>query len=77
MTALNIKQEQSTVPVNEPILDIDDLAGELRIKKSWLYSQTRLKGADTIPVVRVGKYLRFFKSQVLEWLQRTGGRDGQ
>jgi len=54
---------------NEEMLTPEQLARNLNVDKSWVYSQTRRKGPDAIPVVRVGKYCRFIKSEVIEWLR--------
>ena len=51
------------------LLTAQEMADRLRVPVSWLYGQTRQKGKGTIPVLRVGKYLRFRESQVLEWLK--------
>jgi excisionase family DNA binding protein len=47
---------------------VDELAKILKVPKSWIYSRTREKGADSIPRIKVGKYLRFDIKQVLNWL---------
>jgi predicted DNA-binding transcriptional regulator AlpA len=52
-----------------PLLDINEMAADLKIPKSWLYSKTRQQGENSIPVLRVGKYLRFDPVEVREWLR--------
>ncbi len=47
-----------------------EMAEILRTPLSWIYGQTRLKGENTIPTVRVGKYIRFKKNEVLSWLEQ-------
>ena len=47
---------------------IDELADRLKVQKSWIYKQTRLSGDDSIPKIRVGKYLRFEPEKVDSWL---------
>ena len=49
--------------------DIREMARILKVPKSWLYGQTRLRGPGTIPRLYVGKYLRFDPAQVIAWLQ--------
>ena len=51
------------------LLTIDELSQKLKIKKSWVYSQTRMKGENTIPCLRVGKYCRFDYEEVVDWLK--------
>ena len=47
-----------------------ELAKELKVDTSWVYSRTRLTGPDAIPRIKVGKYLRFQITEVMEWLKR-------
>lgn len=49
--------------------DIDEMATILRVPKSWLYGQTRRRGPGAIPVLHVGKYLRFDAEAVIAWLE--------
>jgi excisionase family DNA binding protein len=56
--------------VKERLLTCKELAECLRVPVSWVYAQTRQKGTDTIPIIRVGKYCRFVEQDVLEWLRR-------
>jgi excisionase family DNA binding protein len=48
------------------LLTLAEIADFLRVKPSWVYNRTRL---NAIPHKRVGKYLRFEKSEVLKWLK--------
>ena len=52
------------------LVDSDGLAEYLNVPKSWVYEKTRDKGKDSIPRVKVGKYVRFNVHEVLEWLKR-------
>jgi len=71
------KMESSKMSEEMRYLDIDELAKILGIKRSWVYGQTRLRGADAIPCLRVGKYLRFDLPKVLCWLEKRSGRDDE
>ena len=51
--------------MNDRLLDPDQLAAKLAVPKSWVYAQTRKKGPEAIPRLRVGKYVRFRESDVL------------
>ena len=51
------------------LVDISELAKKLGVRKSWIYSRTRLKGDDQIPCLRIGKYLRFEFNNVMQWLK--------
>ena len=52
------------------LLTVSELSDELKTPVSWIYSRTRQKGPDAIPVIRVGKYCRFRLTEVLEWLEK-------
>lgn len=58
------------------LLTIEEMAERLKVPVSWLYHRTRQKGPDTIPVIRVGKYLRFNETLVLRWIEQQQGDDG-
>lgn len=53
------------------LLTIEELAATLKVKKSWIYGQTRRRAEDRIPQVRVGKYLRFKIDDVTAWLEKN------
>ena len=57
------------------LLTVDELAAELKVPKSWIYSRTRLSGEDKIPHIKCGKYCRFDFERVLEWLNEQQSRD--
>lgn len=52
------------------LLNIDELAERLKVRKSWVYGETRKSGEGSIPRLKVGKYLRFSLAEVLEWLRK-------
>lgn len=53
----------------EELADVEGLAKVLKVKSSWVYSQTRKTGPNSIPRIKVGKYLRFVLDDVFKWLQ--------
>lgn len=53
----------------EEILTVDELAEDWKVPKSWVYARTRETGPDAIPRIKVGKYIRFEKDKVTEWLK--------
>ncbi|UCE08542.1 MAG: helix-turn-helix domain-containing protein [bacterium] len=54
----------------EELLTIDQMCEIFKVDPSWFYKETRRKKSpDTIPVVRIGKYLRFRLSEVMAWLE--------
>lgn len=69
------RHQTSAIPeislnTQEKPVDVQGLAEHYNIAPSWVYGETRKKGTDTIPCIRVGKYLRFFISEVESWLRR-------
>jgi excisionase family DNA binding protein len=70
--ALGVHQ-QST----DPLLTADEVAALLRVTKAWVYAQTR---AQRIPHVPLGRYVRYRRSAVIDWiaaLERQSGRGGR
>lgn len=56
---------------DEPLLTVEDIAGLLNVRRRFVYE----KAADgTIPSLLVGRYRRFERQAVEEWLeaQRCG-----
>lgn len=51
-------------------LTIDEMAKLLKVHNSWLYSRTRMTGPESIPKVKVGKYIRFIKDDVMAWIKK-------
>jgi excisionase family DNA binding protein len=56
-----------------PLLTIEEAAGLLRVKVTWLYERTR---TNEVPHVKLGKYLRFDQDELLAWT-RQFKRDGR
>lgn len=54
-------------------LTIDEAAALIRVRKSWLYERTR---TNTVPHVKLGKYLRFDRDELLAWTKKFH-RDGR
>lgn len=57
------------------ILTPDELAKRLKVGVSWVYEKSRSRGkygGKPLPVLRMGRYLRFAWPDVVEWM-----REGQ
>ena len=54
---------------NNELLTIQEMADRLKVKKSFLYFRTMQTGANAIPRVKIGKYLRFSPGAVMEWIE--------
>ena len=61
--------EQPYVDTQE-LLTVDELASLLKVPRSWIYGRTRRRGADRLPYVKLGKYVRFETGVVQAWLTR-------
>lgn len=60
-------QVSSSGAPRKSLADIDEAAAFLKVPRSWLYERTR-KG--TVPLIRVGKYLRFDLEDIVEWARK-------
>ena len=56
--------------MNQNFLTVSELASKLKVPKSWIYGRTRRAGAGSIPKLKVGKYLRFVETDVMDWLRK-------
>ncbi len=54
--------------VNDTLLTPREVAEMLRVPISWVYERTRRPGTARLPHIKIGKYLRFRKEDVLGWL---------
>ncbi len=53
------------------ILTVQELASRLKVKPTWVYEKMRGRGANPLPVFKIGRYLRFSWADVCAWLQST------
>jgi excisionase family DNA binding protein len=58
----------------DELLTLEEAAALLKVPKSWIYERTR-KGA--IPHVKLGKYLRFPRFDLLQWINTQKRSAGQ
>jgi len=59
-------------PVVSEILDLADAAALLRVEPQTLYSWTRSRSRVRIPYRRLGKFLRFERTELLTWFNTLG-----
>ena len=62
--ATEMENETATEAASRDLLDVDEVAARLRVKKSWVYSHV-----NDLGVIRAGKYLRFEWATVLARLR--------
>ncbi len=54
------------------LMTVEELASYLGVKKQWVYEKTHL---NIIPYYKVGKYPRYRKSKIDEWLLEKENRN--
>ena len=54
--------------INGQLLTVSEIAETLKVPVSWVYERTRRRGTERLPHMKIGKYLRFRKEDVLGWL---------
>jgi excisionase family DNA binding protein len=62
--------DESPIQIFAPesiLLDADELSQILRVPRSWVYSHLR-----ELPVIRLGRYVRFKRSEVERFLEERG-----
>ena len=68
---------QSTIPPTNPaaplaigdeLLTVNDAARFLRVTVSWVYEHTRDDAEDRLPFVKLGKYVRFDRTDLREFI---------
>jgi len=57
---------------HDQLYTVSEIADDLRVPKSWIYSRTRETGPDSMPRLKLGKYLRFEKEKVRKWAAKSG-----
>ncbi len=71
---MNTEESQPVPYAPEALLTPSELAQRLKVSETWVYEQTRARATfrseEVIPVVPVGRYLRFYWPDVCEWLQK-------
>ena len=57
------------------ILTLKEVAERLKVSERWVYEKSRRRSQNPLPVIRIGRYLRFDWVSVSAWLHRqtTGG----
>jgi excisionase family DNA binding protein len=58
----------------DTIFDVQGMAEYLRVRKQWVYDKVHL---NDIPHYKVGKYPRFRKSKIDEWLKQREKGNGR
>jgi excisionase family DNA binding protein len=75
--AENIKSQppmQGNQGGDSSIMDVDGLAQYLKVDKQWVYDRVY---RNAIPHYKLGKYPRFKKTMIDEWLKKMERGDGR
>jgi excisionase family DNA binding protein len=61
----------SADPLSAEILTPKDVAKILHVTPDWVREKCRARASNPLPVLRLGKYIRFRRTDVLAWLDST------
>jgi predicted DNA-binding transcriptional regulator AlpA len=65
----------SNIPSSNSLLLPHELAKALNVSVSWVRTHSAPSAKDRLPVMKVGGFLRYDLTEVLEWIsQRSNGR---
>ncbi len=56
--------------IHTKLLTPEELAESLKVPVSWVYEHCRRRIVNRLPGFKIGKYIRFRESDVLEWLSK-------
>ena len=64
--------------LGDELLTVNDAARFLRVTVSWVYEHTRDDAEDRLPFVKLGKYVRFDRTDLREYIdaKRQASRSG-
>jgi excisionase family DNA binding protein len=60
---------------NARLMTVHDVAGLLQVPASWVYEHTRLRCHNRIPGIRLGKYWRFQRTDIMRWIDANRKKD--
>ena len=62
----------TTPEAEEVLLTVEEVAPLLKVRPAWLYRAVR---RGEFPYVKVGRYVRFRRADVEEWIKAGGHRE--
>lgn len=57
------------------ILTLREVAERLKVSERWVYEKTRRRSQNPLPVIRIGRYLRFHWLDVSAWLRKNSSAE--
>ncbi len=58
-----------TAQIKDELLTAEEAARFFKVPLSWVYERCRMLSPDPLPHVKLGKYLRFYKSDLLQYME--------
>ncbi len=55
---------------HDELLTVKEVARLLKVPSSWVYERCRPGTLDPLPHIKLGKYLRFSRGEVLNYLEK-------
>jgi hypothetical protein len=67
---------QNTIPHPQKveIVTPKELAQRLHVPEPWVYEKTRTRCKNPLPCLRIGRFIRFDWSAVLDWLEKQSSK---
>jgi excisionase family DNA binding protein len=59
------------------LMTVHEVAELLQVPSSWVYEHTRQRCPNRIPGIRLGKYWRFERREILRWIDANRKKDYQ
>jgi len=57
------------VHANDELLTVEEVAQLLKVPTSWVYERCRECASQPLPHVKLGKYLRFYRSELIRYVE--------
>lgn len=57
------------------LMTVGEVAELLQVPSSWVYERTRLRCRNRIPGIRLGKYWRFQRMDIMHWIDANRKKD--
>ncbi len=51
------------------LLTVEEVAELLKVPQSWVYERSRKRANERLPHIKLGKYLRFYRKDVLNYME--------
>ncbi len=53
-----------------------ELCARLKVSERWVYEKSRRRCKNPLPVIHIGRYLRFDWSEITAWLKKQSSGSG-